>query len=37
MRDKHGVAVPDDEVHLRAFTEEGRALLAITPDGPPST
>jgi hypothetical protein len=37
IREKHGLAVPDDEEHLRALTAEGRVLLAITPDGPPST
>jgi PPOX class probable F420-dependent enzyme len=37
IREKHGWAVPDDEEHLRTLTAEGRVLLAITPDGPPST
>jgi PPOX class probable F420-dependent enzyme len=37
IREKHAVAVPDDEEHLRALTAEGRVLLAITPDGPPSS
>jgi PPOX class probable F420-dependent enzyme len=37
IREKHGVAVPDDEEHLRALAEEDRVLLAITPVGPPST
>ena len=37
IREKHGLAVPGDEEHLRALAEEGRVLLAITPDGPPST
>jgi PPOX class probable F420-dependent enzyme len=36
IREKHGVAVPEDEEHLRALTAEGRVLLAITPDTPPS-
>ena len=36
IREKHGMAVPDDEEHLRALTAEGRVLLAITPDKPPS-
>ena len=36
IREKHGMAVPDDDEHLRALTAEGRVLLAITPDGPPS-
>src|ERR1700724_3273047 len=35
IREKHGLAVPDDEKHLRALTAEGRVLLAITPDKPP--
>ncbi len=37
IREKHGIAVPGDEEHLRALTDEGRVLLVITPDGPPST
>jgi PPOX class probable F420-dependent enzyme len=37
IREKHGMAVPNDEDHLRALSKEGRVLLAITPDGPPST
>ena len=37
IREKHGRNVPSDEEHLRALTEEGRVLLAITPDGPPSS
>jgi PPOX class probable F420-dependent enzyme len=37
IREKHGMNVPSDEEHLRALAEEGRVLLAITPDGPPST
>jgi len=37
IREKHGVAVPDDDEHLRALTAEGRVLLAITPDGPLSS
>jgi hypothetical protein len=36
IREKHGLAVPDDDEHLRSLTAEGRALLAITPDAPPS-
>ena len=36
IREKHGVEVPDDEEHLRALRAEGRVLLAITPDKPPS-
>ena len=34
IREKHGVAVPDDDEHLRALTAEGRVLLAMTPDQP---
>jgi PPOX class probable F420-dependent enzyme len=37
IREKHGMAVPDDDVHLRALAEEGRVLLAITPAGAPSS
>jgi PPOX class probable F420-dependent enzyme len=37
IREKHGIVVPDHEEHLRALNAEGRVLLAITPDGLPST
>ena len=37
IREKHGMALPDADQHLRQLTEEGRVLLAITPNGPPST
>ena len=37
IRDKYGMAVLDDDEHLRALGAEGRVLLAITPDGPPSS
>jgi PPOX class probable F420-dependent enzyme len=37
IREKYGLAVPDDDEHLRALAAEGRVLLAITPDGPPSS
>ena len=37
IREKHGIKVPSDEEHLRTLAEEGRVMLAITPDGPPST
>jgi hypothetical protein len=30
------MAVPDDDEHLQALAAEGRVLLAITPDRPPS-
>jgi PPOX class probable F420-dependent enzyme len=36
IREKHGLAVPDDDEHLRALKAEGRVLLAMTPDKPPS-
>ena len=36
IREKHGMAVLDDDEHLRALTAERRVLLALTPDGPPS-
>jgi len=29
------VAVPGEQEQLRGLAEEGRVLLAITPDGPP--
>jgi len=34
IREKHGVAVPGDQVQLRGLIQEGRVLLAITPTGP---
>ena len=37
IREKYGLTVPDDDEHLRALAAEGRVLLAITPDGPPSS
>ncbi len=37
IREKYGLAVPDDDEHLRALKAEGRVLLAITPDGPSSS
>jgi PPOX class probable F420-dependent enzyme len=37
IREKYGLAVPDDEEHLRALAAEGRVLLAFTPDQPPSS
>ena len=36
IREKHGIRVPDDGEHLLSLTEEGRVLLAITPDEPPA-
>ena len=32
IREKHGVAVPDDDAHLKALQEDQRVLLAISPD-----
>jgi PPOX class probable F420-dependent enzyme len=37
IREKYGMAVLDDDEHLRALRAQRRVLLAITPDGPPST
>jgi PPOX class probable F420-dependent enzyme len=37
IRDKHQMAVLDDDEHLRGLAAEGRVLLAITPDAPPSS
>jgi PPOX class probable F420-dependent enzyme len=37
IREKHGLAVPDDDEQLRALAAERRVLLAITPDRPLST
>jgi PPOX class probable F420-dependent enzyme len=37
IREKYGVPVPDEAEQLRRLTEEGRVLLAITPDGPPDS
>jgi PPOX class probable F420-dependent enzyme len=37
IREKHEMAVPDDDEHLRALAAQGRVLLAITPDGSPSS
>ena len=36
IREKHGMTVLDDAEHLRALNQEGRVLLAITPDTPPA-
>ena len=36
IREKHGLAVPDDDEHLRALKAEGRVLLAMAPDKPSS-
>ena len=37
IREKHGLAVPDEDEHLRALAAEGRVLLAFTPEQPPSS
>jgi PPOX class probable F420-dependent enzyme len=37
IREKYGLAVPDDADHLRALAAEGRVLLTMTPDQPPSS
>ena len=34
IREKHGAPVPSDREFVRALAEEGRALLAFTPDQP---
>ena len=36
IRDKYGMKPLDAAEHLGSLTAEGRVLLAITPDGPPS-
>jgi hypothetical protein len=36
IRDKYGMKALDDDDHLGSLIAEGRVLLAITPDGPPS-
>ncbi|MFY9887335.1 MAG: PPOX class F420-dependent oxidoreductase [Streptosporangiaceae bacterium] len=36
IREKHGMAVPDDGEHKQSLARDGRILLAITPDVPPS-
>jgi PPOX class probable F420-dependent enzyme len=36
IREKHGMAVLDHDEHLKSLAAEGRVLLAITPDEPPS-
>jgi PPOX class probable F420-dependent enzyme len=37
IREKYGMAIPDDAEHLRALAAEVRVLLAFTPDRPPSS
>ena len=36
IRAKHGMQIPEDQEHLRSLEAEGRVLLAITADTPPS-
>jgi PPOX class probable F420-dependent enzyme len=37
IREKYGLAVPNEAEDLLSLTDEGRVLLAIAPDGPPPT
>ena len=37
IREKYGMDELGDQEHLESLIAEGRILLAITPDGPPST
>jgi PPOX class probable F420-dependent enzyme len=37
IREKHGVKVAPDDEFAAALKADGRVLLAITPDGPPSS
>jgi PPOX class probable F420-dependent enzyme len=37
IKEKYGLAMPREREDLRSHIAEGRVLLAITPDGPPST
>jgi hypothetical protein len=37
IRQKYGMDELGDQEHLESLIAEGRVLLAITPDGPPST
>jgi PPOX class probable F420-dependent enzyme len=37
IREKYGMKVLRDKEHLESLIAEGRVLLVITPDGPPST
>jgi PPOX class probable F420-dependent enzyme len=37
IREKHGMRVLNDSEHLQSLTEEGRVLLAFTPDVPPES
>ena len=37
IKEKYGLAIPSEAEDLRSHNDEGRVLLAITPDSPPST
>ena len=37
IREKYGMDELGDQEHLESLIADGRVLLAITPDGPPST
>ena len=37
IREKYGMKVLSDVEHLESLIADGRVLLVITPDGPPST
>jgi PPOX class probable F420-dependent enzyme len=37
IKEKYGLAMPSEAEDLRSHIDEGRVLLAITPDGPPPT
>ena len=37
IREKYGMDELNDQEHLESLVADGRVLLAITPDGPPST
>jgi hypothetical protein len=34
LREKHGISIPADEEFLKDLADEGRVLLAISPDKP---
>lgn len=37
IREKHGLEIPNEDQQLASLLAEQRVLLAITPDGPPSS
>lgn len=37
IREKYGMSVLSDSEHLKSLISDGRVLLVITPDAPPST